>query len=203
MGLVGDRCALLPDGWSGCSGRYAMRGIGPAAHPMFFVRWPPFFVAPPSKSAAASRPFPAGRGTPAASSRGEAVHRACPGGELRRRTGAGNRHFPTARSCCNTKPFRPTVVYYWIDICIMKTHNVPVGTAVHRSSPRAGPTAGTRSYGCRCACAPPGPERVVREGAPAPRDECGGTGAPVRKGSGTGWLRGRDTEAAGRASNNS
>ena len=41
------------------------------------------------------------------------------------------------------------------------------------SCPRAGPAAGSRSYGCRCACAPPGPERVVREDATAPRDECG------------------------------
>ena len=56
----------------------------------------------------------------------------------------------------------------------MKCHDVPVGPAVHGSCPRAGPAAGPRSYGCRCACAPPGPERVVREGATAPRDKCAG-----------------------------
>ena len=47
MGFAGDRCALLPDGWSGRNGRYAMRGIGPAAHPVFFLRWPSLFAAPP------------------------------------------------------------------------------------------------------------------------------------------------------------
>ena len=202
MGLAGDRCALLPDGWSGCNGRYAMRGIGPAAHPMFFVRWPSFFVAPPHKSVAASRPFPAGRGMPTASSQGGAVHRACPGEGASAAHGAGNRYFPSVRSYCDPKPLCPIMVYFYIDICIIKTHNVPIGTVGRRFMPGAGSAAGTRSHGCRCACASHGPERVVREGGPPDGANAEETGVPVRKGN-AGWLRGRDTEAAGRASNSS
>ena len=40
MGLVGDRCASLPDGRSGRNARYAMRDIGLAAFSVFPIRSP-------------------------------------------------------------------------------------------------------------------------------------------------------------------
>ena len=93
------RCRRM--GGSGCNGRYAMRGIGPPAHPVFFVRWPSLFVAPPHKSAAASRSFrPNGTRRPHRRGEEQCIGHVREGGPWRR-TGAGNRHFPTARSGCN------------------------------------------------------------------------------------------------------
>ena len=79
MGFAGDRCALLPDGWSGRNGRCAGSAL-------WRIRCFPCGVRPFCRSAAEiGRGIAAfsGRDVPTASSRGGAVRRACPGGFVR------------------------------------------------------------------------------------------------------------------------
>ena len=137
----------------------SMRGICPAASAMFFSCGGPLFAAPPPESAAASR--------------GGAVRRAFPGEELRRRTGAGNRHFPTAGRIAIQNHLNRHKVRFCVDLYVINYYNVPSGTAIRGSCPQGGADDGDTIIRVPMCVRAAGPERLIREGATAPRDECG------------------------------